>query len=181
VLREITLLKCKYDGSVKREHEGLLVDERDGWVTVACLAGIHQHLHHGVPVEDERGDALVHMSTRLPLTAINWFQDGRLVERYVDAALPARFDGAVASYVDLDLDIVAVIGERPYVKDIADFEANRVAMAYPPDVLAAAWQGIQLGSELIAVGAFPFNGAAEQSMSRAIEVARRGRAGPIAR
>jgi hypothetical protein len=168
VPRDVTLLKCKFDGFVKRERDALLLDERDGWVTVACLPGVHRHLHNGVPVPAEPGPALVHMNTRLPMTAIQWFRGGRLVERYIDAALPAAFDGRVASYVDLDLDIVAVVGKPPYVKDIAAFEETRVSMAYPPEVVAAAWRGIQLGSELLAALAFPFDAAGESLLGEAL-------------
>jgi protein associated with RNAse G/E len=99
---------------------------------------------------------------------MNYLRDGIVTGRYVDAALPATFDGEIARYVDLDLDIVAEVGEDAYVKDILDFEQQRVRLSYPPEVVAAAWEGIRVGTELLAAGAFPFDGSAPALLARSL-------------
>jgi hypothetical protein len=55
VTNEISLLKCKYDGSVKREWAGELVDLISDWVVIAHLAGVHRHLKYGQRVTGDIG------------------------------------------------------------------------------------------------------------------------------
>jgi protein associated with RNAse G/E len=164
--REITFLKCKYDGSVKRERTGELLDTVGDWLVIAHVPGRHRHLKFGEEYHGGYGAELFYLNTRLPLTTAVMFENGAVCGQYVDAALPATFDGAVARYVDLDLDISADVGAEAFVKDILDFEQRRIEMAYPPEVVAAAWEGIRIGSELLGRGLFPFDGSAPDLLGR---------------
>jgi protein associated with RNAse G/E len=166
VTREITFLKCKYDGSVKRDRTGDLVDVIDDWLVVRYRPGLNRHVKLGQPVVGEVGEALFYLNTRQPVAAMNWFEDGAVSQRYVDAALPATFDGQMARYVDLDLDLVAGVGPEAHVKDILEFERHRIEFAYPAEVVAAAWEGIRIGSELLGRGLFPFDGSAAELLGR---------------
>ncbi|MFN0145246.1 MAG: hypothetical protein ACKVT1_01940 [Dehalococcoidia bacterium] len=166
----ITFLKCKYDGSVKRERTGELLDITDEWIIIAHVPGLHEHLKYGEPEPALfQGTALYYLNRRRPLTAVNWFEERALSERYVDAALPATIENGVARFVDLDLDLIAGVGADAYVKDVLDFERRRVEMAYPPEVVAAAWEGIRIGAELLGQGRFPFDGSAEELYRRAVQ------------
>jgi protein associated with RNAse G/E len=109
---------------------------------------------------------LFYLNMRQPLTVMTWFQDGVVSEQNVDAALPATYENGVARFVDLDLDLVAGVGADAYVRDVLDFERRRIELAYPPEVVAAAWEGIRIGSELLGRRLFPFDGSADELFRR---------------
>ncbi len=158
----VTILKTKYDGSVKRELSGDLVEMRNDWLVVYYTPARHSHLLYGAPVTHyESPHMLWYHSTTQPLTVLHFFDElGEPQESYVDAALPADLIGRTITYVDLDLDIDVFGDGATRVKDEDLFEENRVRYAYPPDVIAAAHEGIRLGLELIAARAFPLDGSA---------------------
>ncbi len=164
----VTFLKCKYDGSVKRERTGDLVDAVGDWLVVYHSPALHTHLLHGEPViTGDSAHALFYLNTRLPLTVGFAFDQGGALEvAGVDAALPATREARAIRWVDLDLDIVIQPGSPAWVKDIEDFEQRRRELAYPPIVVSAAWEGIRIGAELIGGSAYPFDGSAAALLGR---------------
>lgn len=57
---------------------------------------------------------------------------------YVDVCTPPRWDAARVWFVDLDIDVVRRATGEVVVLDEDEFEAHRVAYAYPDDICAAA-------------------------------------------
>jgi hypothetical protein len=162
--------KRKYGGSVKRERTADLVDARDHWLVVHHSSVLHTHLFHGEPVvDDPQCQCIWYFSTELPLAVGHWFTPrGDLEEVYVDVCLPARLDGRTIDYIDLDIDIVKPTGKPAYVKDLEAFERQRRVAGYPDDVVATAWRGLRLASEMLSAGAYPFDGDATHQLGRAL-------------
>ena len=165
----VILRKLKYDGHAKRELSCDLVEVRDDWLVVYFSPDDHWHRHEGELITPRNWRYLWYVNTRLPLAASTAFdQLGEVVERYVDAALPGTMEGRVISFVDLDLDLMAPTGEPAFIKDIEDFGRRQRELAYPPEVVAAAWEGIRIGCELLSAGEYPFDGSASELLGRVL-------------
>jgi len=86
---------------------------------------------------------------------------------YTDVILPAIWDEDRVSFVDLDLD-VEQIGSGPVtVLDQDEFEANRVAMRYPPRISQRALATAAEMTEWMLSGREPFGVASEIWLERA--------------
>lgn len=163
----VTVRKLKYDGSIKREYEGDLVDANESWLVVYHIPGRHSHLVYGEPSDFGVAQSLQFMNLDLPLVATVTFDElGRVPHHYVDAALPTTIAGRTISWIDLDLDIDSPIEGRASIWDIEELEQRRREMRYPDEVVDAAWRGIRIGSELLANGRFPFDGSASTLLGR---------------
>lgn len=171
---ECTILKAKYDGSIKRERTGDLVEVRDDWLVVYCARDRHRHLLYGEPVVDGQSPhMLLYFNTASPLTVGLCFDErgeagcrGRCGIGGVDAALPATLTGRLIRYVDLDLDLELFEDVSTAILDEDDFAEHTRTMAYPPEVVAAAREGIRLGQELFQTRAYPFDGSASMLLGR---------------
>jgi hypothetical protein len=60
------------------------------------------------------------------------------VMEYVDIATPPRWDGNVVRTVDLDLDVIRLVGGEVYVDDEDEFAEHQVDLGYPPEIVARA-------------------------------------------
>ena len=61
------------------------------------------------------------------------------IDVYIDIAAPAVWSDRSVKVVDLDLDVIVWNDGRPVeLVDEDEFEAHRVELAYPPDVVTAA-------------------------------------------
>ena len=113
--------------------------------------------------------ALQYFSLERPLVVlVNFDERGEVLETQCDAALPATLTGRRLDYVDLDLDLMVLPDGTAYERDRDDFERNRVAMGYTPEVVAAAHEGIALARDLLARGAPPLDGSARDLLGRVI-------------
>ena len=163
----VTVRKLKYDGHVKREYEGDLVQADDSWLVVYHSPVRHSHVLYGHATTYGRPHLLFHHSLVLPLVATVTFDEvGFVPHYYVDAALPTTIEGRKISWVDLDLDIDSPLDSRASIWDIEELQQHRREMRYPDDVVDAAWRGIRIGSELLANGRFPFDGSASTLLGR---------------
>jgi hypothetical protein len=64
--------------------------------------------------------------------------DAPRVSVYVDVTTPPRWDGRVLRTVDLDLDVIRLVGGDVFVDDEDEFAEHQVALGYPRDVVALA-------------------------------------------
>ncbi|MEP7216227.1 MAG: hypothetical protein ABI782_08230, partial [Anaerolineaceae bacterium] len=80
--------------------------------------------------------------------------------------LPAVLRGREISFLDLDLDVMADARLILRLRDEETFAENQESMAYPPEIAARAWAGVQLARELIEARACPFDGSAELLLGR---------------
>lgn len=163
----ITVFKRKYDGGLKREFTGDLVEETaDGWLVVVFDRSRHVHLKDGVPQHPERY-IVYHFQTRLPVQICFYFDgDGNPDGAQCDAALPTTRDGDTLTYVDLDLDLMVDPDGSSYERDYDAFEKNREPMGYTPEIEATAHESLCLAAGLLDANAFPFDGSPARTLAR---------------
>jgi predicted RNA-binding protein associated with RNAse of E/G family len=84
------------------------------------------------------------------------------VSVYVDIATPPRWDGAVVRTVDLDLDVIRLVGGEVYVDDEDEFADHQVSLGYPDDVVAAALRSAARVRASVTGGHPPYDGSHER-------------------
>ena len=84
------------------------------------------------------------------------------VSVYVDIATPPHWDGAVLRTVDLDLDVVRLLGGEVYVDDEDEFAEHQVEYRYPDDVIAAASRSVVRVLAAVTAGHPPYDGSDER-------------------
>jgi protein associated with RNAse G/E len=169
VRNPVRVFKRKYDGTLRREFTGDLVEATaDGWLVVFHDAERHESFKDGQPAYTSPY-ILYALSERRPLALALYFDErGGPMGVHGDAALPASIRGREITFVDLDLDVV-VEGDGPAaLRDEAAFAANRERMGYPPEVVVAAWEGIRIIREVIAEARYPLDGSAERLLGSAL-------------
>ena len=153
----------KYDGQAKPAWHGDLVEAiGERWVVVYYAEPPHR---------SEGGARIAHclryFGLDIPLSVLVSFDElGREIEYQCDAALPSVVKGREISFVDLDLDVMADWSLNARLRDAATFARHREAMAYPPEVVAAAWEGVRLAREWMEVRALPFDGSPSLLLGR---------------
>jgi protein associated with RNAse G/E len=83
--------------------------------------------------------------------------DGKLRNYYCNVNVPAKFDGEILSYVDLDLDILVDPDFSYRVLDLEEFERNALIYGYSEEVKANARQALRELVAIIETRAFPFS------------------------
>lgn len=78
---------------------------------------------------------------------------------YVDIATPPRWDGALVSAVDLDLDVIRDRAGRVWVDDEDEFAVHRVQLGYPDDVAQAALRSCTDVRRAVVAREPPYDGA----------------------
>ncbi len=131
----VRIVTTKWGGRPHWEFDGLFLggDRHGAWVGFragtrfarpdADFVADHDHVTL-VPAD---GDFLA-----------TFWPDGGRVEVYVDVTGPSSWDESVLRAVDLDLDVVRFPGGRVEVDDEDEFAQHRVALGYPPELVAAA-------------------------------------------
>lgn len=170
----VRVRKLKYDGTVRREFTGDLVEARqDGWLVVYHDAARHESFKDGrrvtqLPAEAGNGTwAAPHLfyllSEREPLAVAFAFDAlGELVAMHADAALPATVSGREMSFVDLDLDLVIETDYSFSARDFETFERNATTMGYDDTARTSAHEGLALARRLVLERAYPFDGSLER-------------------
>lgn len=83
-----------------------------------------------------------------------WYNIFRFSNRfYCNVTKPPAFDGAVLTYVDLDIDILVESDFSYRILDVEDFEAR----LYPAEVKRSARNALDEVIGLIQTRSFPFN------------------------
>lgn len=154
---EITVRKCKYDGTVKSEWQGTLVQARaDEWIVV--LHDPDRHLKFSDSSVEHAELTFLHcLHQSQPLTILMAYEDRDFVEAKCDAALPAKMEDDAIEFVDLDLDIIADADLNIRLRDEAEFAARRQRMGYSDEAVEQAFAGIALAQRLIRERRFPFS------------------------
>ena len=164
--KQLVVRKLKFDGSVRYEWDGDLVEERDGWLVV--LHDWHRHEKRQTASADgngEKGYGIHYLGTDGPLSVLFWFDVwGEFGDAKCDAALPAVRKGKRADFVDLDLDVVVLPGGTHYIRDQEVFADRSISMRYSEEAKKAAHLGILHALRKVRRGTFPFDGHAEKLM-----------------
>ena len=82
---------------------------------------------------------------------------GKLRNYYCNVNVPPLFDGAVLSYVDLDIDILVEADLSYRVLDLEEFDENAARYRYSDAVKANAHQAVSELIDLIKHRRFPFD------------------------
>ena len=85
--------------------------------------------------------------------------NGELRNYYCNVNVPPSFDGAILSYVDLDLDILVAPDFSFQILDAKDFERNAEVYGYDDEIRANAQRALDELVAMIDKRAFPFNDA----------------------
>lgn len=137
----------KYDGAERRRWPAR-VARRDGPLIVldAVFAEEVQH--------DLLGTIAPGSVSKEYYWLDRWYNVFRFSERfYCNVTQPPSFDGAVLTYVDLDIDVLVESDFSYRILDLEDFEAS----CYPADVQRDARQALNELTSLVENRSFPFN------------------------
>ncbi len=101
-----------------------------------------------------------------PWAASFYDSEDQPVSMYVDMTTPAVWTGSTVSMVDLDLDVVLGRDGSLFLDDEDEFEAHRVELAYPAEVVAMARRAADEAFTALAEGAEPFGSTGDGWLAR---------------
>ena len=149
--------KRKWDGSVASQEDAqLLVDSEQALVWVVWKGTPRSRPKKSRSETVERDEVWVALPDE-PVVAVGYSADSDVETVELHAALPPRRTNDGLSWVDLDLDVVAKEGGIS-LEDERAFVDNAQAMAYPDDVIRAAWHGVSEGASRLLMHEWPFDG-----------------------
>lgn len=162
----VTVRKTKFDGTLRSEWDGELVEASDAWLVV----------HHDGERDEKRQDggiasvpshALHYFGLAQPVTLLLTFDElARFTGAKCDAALPTTIEGHVVTFVDLDLDVIVTPRLATSVRDQETFARNSRQMRYDAEAQSAALRGIGLALAMVERREAPFDGSAELLLGR---------------
>ena len=127
----ITVHSCKFDGRIHRRWRARVACQAGPLVVLS--ARFEEEIRHALLGHIARGT----LSTEYYWTD-RWYNvfrfsapDGALRNYYCNINMPARFDGRVLSYVDLDIDVLVAPDFSYQILDEDEFTANAVRFNYP--------------------------------------------------
>lgn len=154
-MQPLTICSTKYDNSLHRRYEVLLLEEAEwGWLT---------YQERNLPVKTGKGQWL----TVHPCLGYHWRnqwwdamlvfdREGRWLEWYCNVITPPRLEEGELRFYDLDLDVIWHREKGLLIADVDEFDLHSVEMAYPPDLIRAAWESAHRVRDLIAARAWRF-------------------------
>ena len=153
---EISVRVLKYDGSDYRQWSGVL-SRRDGSL-IELDAAFSMDAYHPLLGEIPRGTRLIEY-----YWLDRWYNvlkflndDGSTRHFYCNITTPPELAGKTLTYVDLDIDILALPDLTYQVLDLDEFEANAEAFGYSEEVHKNAHQAVAELKQMIAARQFPF-------------------------
>jgi protein associated with RNAse G/E len=172
----VTVRKLKFDGSVKYEWDGDLVEAiGDDWAIVFHDSELHDKREALLRPAEPRSYGFHYVGLTQPLTVLVSFDErGDWTGAKCDAALPGAVRGRAIDFVDLDLDVIVGRDLSYYVRDVEVFAERSRTMAYGDEAKSAALRGIGLAIALVERREPPFDGSAEALLGRVLAAA-----GPI--
>lgn len=167
---DVIVRKLKFDGSVRYEWDGELLDELDGWAVVLHDSARHEKREsHTSAVTSDAGLGLHYIGFAVPVSVLFSFDgDGKFVDAKCDAAFPAVRRKDYLDFVDLDLDVIVLPGLHHYVRDQDVFAERSVTMAYTDEVKRTAHNGILHSLRMVRRRQFPFDGQAEETIQKTL-------------
>lgn len=158
-MRWLDISSQRYDGAPLYSWRAELVDWGDEWLVWHTAAGTPISLARSGAVFAPEHRSIAYMWLRRPYyVAADFGRDGAFRRYYCNVVLPPRLDGSRLNFVDLDLDVLVDEGGRTRLLDVSEFEANRVALRYPPDVETLAWGAVAEIERMAQQSLMPFDG-----------------------
>lgn len=153
----ISVHSCKYDGRIHRRWRARL-SRREGSLLVLD-AVFEEEVNHPL-----LGRILTGTESTEYYWEDRWYSifrfaepTGELRNFYCNVNLPARFDGRLLSFIDLDMDVLVAPDFSYQVLDEDEFETNAARFGYPPEVHDCAHEALEELITLVRERRFPFN------------------------
>ena len=153
----ITVKTLKYDGRDYRQWSGT-VSRRDGSLLQLDAAFSIEVSHHLL--------GLIRRGTRLVeyYWLDRWFNvlrflndDGSTRFFYCNVTTPPKIEGALLTYVDLDIDVLALPDLSYEVLDLDEFDRNVSLYGYPQEIQIRSRAAVDELTSMIEARAFPFD------------------------
>ena len=156
-LEEIFVHSCKHDGRVRRRWPAR-VARREGSLVVLDAA-FEEEVRHPLIGTIEAGTHSTEFFWTDRWYSVFRFEtpDGRLLRFYCNINTPARLDGGVLSFVDLDVDVLVDPDYSYRVLDEDEFELHAELYAYPKDYRDNVRRALDELLRLIDSRQFPFS------------------------
>ena len=173
MLEPVVVRKLKFDGRIKSEWEGELLEVvGESWLVVHHDPGVHEKVEDGRSARQPNHHFHV-VGLDVPVTVLLTYEVARgFLEAKIDAAQPGVRRGSVVEFVDLDLDVIVEAGGSYWTRDLTTFEANRAALGYTPEVERTAYEGMRLGLRMARTRAYPLGGALHATFAECLERSR---------
>jgi hypothetical protein len=138
-------------------------DEHGDWVGFSAGTPMSRPGYELVSLNDQVG---LLPRTDLPAEERGWVatfhgEPHPRVLVYVDITTPPRWDGPVVRTIDLDLDVIRLVGGEVIVDDEDEFAQHQVELGYPAGVVAGATHSCEQVSAAVAAGHPPYDGSHE--------------------
>jgi protein associated with RNAse G/E len=157
--KPILVRACKYDGSEHRSWPAQIL-RQEGSLVVLDAKFSDEVVHDLLGTIASGTQSLEYYWLDRWYNIFRFAQpDGALRNYYCNVNVPAKFDGEILSYVDLDLDILVDPDFSYRVLDVEDFEANARIYGYTEEVKANAKHALDELVKMIETRAFPFSGS----------------------
>ncbi|NRF93066.1 DUF402 domain-containing protein [Paenibacillus frigoriresistens] len=157
----ITIQALKYGDHLHYEWNTTLLEKTDSHIFV--LGNYGRKLNHYTKQKVFTIEAwtIEYFSFHSWFTVSADVVGGNIQQFYCNINQPAKIEGNVVSFVDLDLDYVQRNGEWKVV-DEDEFESNAIKFAYPEPLIHKAKQELIGLKELVSKRSFPFDGSLEK-------------------
>lgn len=157
---QVTVKALKYGDKLHYEWETTLLQKSDRHIVVLGEYGRKLQHHTKQKVFTVDNWTIEFFSFDLWFTVSADVVNGKIEQYYCNINKPAKMDGNVISFVDLDLDYVHRNGEWKVI-DEDEFEHNAVKFGYPDDLIHNAKRELVSLQERIKNKQFPFDGTLE--------------------
>lgn len=155
-INEISVRVLKYDGSDYRRWSGIVA-----WQEATLIqldAAFSMDAHHPLLGNIPKGTRLVEY-----YWLDRWYnvlrflnEDSSTRHYYCNITTPPELKDATLTYIDLDIDILALPDLSYHILDLDEFEANAEAFRYPPEMHAKAHLAVDELIQMIEQRQFPF-------------------------
>jgi protein associated with RNAse G/E len=159
--RNISVRVLKYDGSDYRRWSGEITRRTSSLIQLD--AAFSMDAYHPLLGDIPRGTRLIEY-----YWLDRWYNvlrflndDASTKHFYCNITTPPQLEDRVLTYVDLDMDILALPDLSYHVLDLDEFEMNAERYGYPKEVKVNAHAAVEELISLIGARAFPFQSAEE--------------------
>jgi len=135
-MRNVQVIKKKYDGSLRDKHEAYLCDETDELITLLTLPGVNYWLYHKAEwLQTPDGLLEIYFKRKWYNVWHIGAQNSYTNLMYVNIAMPAVLAGDTLEWVDLDLDFRIHLDGSVQLMDEDEFQQNQQRLKYPPELI----------------------------------------------
>lgn len=163
--KHITIQALKYGDLLHYEWKTTLLEKTDSHIFVLGEYGRKLNHYTKQKVFTIEAWTIEYFSFHSWFTVSADVVGGKIQQFYCNINQPAKMEGNIVSFVDLDLDYLQRNGEWKVV-DEDEFESNAIKFAYPVTLIHKARQELLGLKELIRTKTFPFDGSLEMFIDR---------------